>query len=207
MFRIVSIIGFLIVLVWIIRGFAGRSENTLAIKRWLRRQKQTVFNRGEEITSLNYLRSFFYLLAVLAVLVLAFTGFVPVIILGKHPSGFLLILHVTAVPFLAVSLALLSLFYAQRNRFSQADLSFWGGHEKEKTGRGNTTRIIILKKICFWLLIGLSIPLISSILLSMFTIYGTGGQSFLLHLHGYTALLFVIVAMIYAYFSIIVSKD
>ena len=209
MFRIVSIISFLIVLVLIIRGFTKQPENSPAIKRWLRLQRQAVFNRGDGFTSLNYVKSFFYLLAVLAVLIMAFTGFLPVIFLGKHLSGILMILHVTTAPVLAVSLALLSLFYAQRNIFTQADLESLGGRQrgKEETSHVNIERIIAMKKIFFWLLIALSIPLIASILLSMFNIYGTSGQSFLLHLHGYTALFFVIVAMAYAYFSILQSKS
>lgn len=206
MFRIISIVGFLIALVWIIRGFARQHESSQAINRWFFSQKQAIFDRENRVTSLTYLRGFFYLLAVLAVLILAFSGFLPVLFTGKHLSGFLMILHVTAAPFLAVSLALLSLFYAHRNRFSSTDLESLSGRQQESEPV-NGARIIALKKICFWLLIALSIPLISSILLSMFTIYGTIGQSFLLHLHGYSALCFVIVAMVHAYFSILEWKD
>jgi hypothetical protein len=54
----------------------------------------------------------------------------------------------------------------------------------------------------FWLLIFLALPLILSIVLSMFPLFGTHHQEILLALHGYVALVFTIVAIVHIYLVI-----
>jgi len=49
----------------------------------------------------------------------------------------------------------------------------------------------------------LALPVILSIVLSMFPLFGTDGQEFLLQLHRYSALLFALVAIMYTYLVIL----
>ena len=60
----------------------------------------------------------------------------------------------------------------------------------------------------FWLLIFLALPLILSIILSMFPLFGTHHQELLLASHGYVAMVFTIVAIVHIYLVIqIKMKD
>jgi cytochrome b561 len=77
----------------------------------------------------------------------------------------------------------LALMWAENRRFNKNDWPY-------------------LQKICFWLIIILAIPLILSIVLSMFPLFGTKGQEFLLDTHRYCALLLALVAIVYTYLII-----
>jgi len=56
---------------------------------------------------------------------------------------------------------------------------------------------ILVMKICFWLICTLAIPLILSIVLSMFPLFGIHGQKFLLQLHLYIALLLALAVIVH----------
>jgi hypothetical protein len=48
----------------------------------------------------------------------------------------------------------------------------------------------------------LALPVILSVVLSMFPLFGTDGQEFLLNLHRYSALLLALVAIVHTYLII-----
>ena len=58
------------------------------------------------------------------------------------------------------------------------------------------------QKITFWLLVVLALPLILSMVSSMFPLFGTHWQELLLELHRYSALLFALVAIVHIYLVI-----
>ena len=58
------------------------------------------------------------------------------------------------------------------------------------------------QRIAFWLIIFLALPLILSIVLSMFPYFGTHWQELLLSIHRYTALVFTLVAIVHTYLLI-----
>ena len=51
------------------------------------------------------------------------------------------------------------------------------------------------QKISFWLIVLVSLPVILSILLTMYPLFGTHGQEVLLYLHEYSALILVLVVV------------
>lgn len=63
------------------------------------------------------------------------------------------------------------------------------------------------QKITFWLLVVLALPLILSMVSSMFTLFGTHWQELLLEVHRYSALLFVLVAIVHIYLVIRVRMN
>jgi cytochrome b subunit of formate dehydrogenase len=154
------------------------------------------------------LRILVYLLALLCFVVLAITGFYPTLILGKHITGYLVMVHATFAPVFAVCLAVLAVMWARCCRFASGDwpcferivqrltLSNSSGDETARKGSG------IGQKIAFWLVIFLALPLILSIVLSMFPLFGTHWQEILLSMHRYTALIFAMVAILHTYFII-----
>jgi membrane protease YdiL (CAAX protease family) len=137
----------------------------------------------QKLGTVGVLRKLVYLLALLCFLVLVVTSFFPVLILKEPIHGYWLILHATFAPVFAICLVGLALMWAENRRFNKNDWPY-------------------LQKICFWLIIILAVPLILSIVLSMFPLFGTKGQEFLLDTHRYCALLLALVAIVYTYLII-----
>ncbi len=196
MFRIVSFIALAVIsagTVWALRSQLIQLAGT---KQMLRQQGQGLWDAMRQWRAmptpaiLPFLRKTFYFLTLLSFLILSLTGFLPVIILGSPISGLSLILHVTLAPLFAVSLAVLTLFWAHHHRFNRNDwqrLLYWIRREKAAPVKQQANPDL-WQKICFWLIVLLSVPVLSSIILSMYPLFGTANQEFLLHLHGYTAL-------------------
>ena len=205
MFRIISILvlaGVTAGIVWAVRSqliqLAGTQERLRqegeelgnALRQWRAMPAPVgVFMRG------------FYFITLISFLVLALSGFLPVMVLGSPISGLALILHVTLAPLFAVSLTVLTLFWAHRHRFNQSDwqrLLKW--LRKENTASNEQeANPDLWQKICFWLIVLLSVPVLISMILSMYPFFGTAGQEFLLHLHGYTALLMLLAVLMHTY--------
>jgi cytochrome b subunit of formate dehydrogenase len=212
MFRIVSFLllaGITAGLIWALRSQLIQVAGT---KQKLRQQGQSLSDAIRQIRSmplpaiLSIARKAFYFLAVLSFLVLAITGFLPVIISGSPISGLPLILHVTLAPLFAMSLAVLTVFRAYHHRFNRSDgqrLLQWIRREKSNELQANPN---VWQKICFWLIVLLSVPVLISVILSMYPLFGTAGQEFLLHLHGYTALLMLIAVVGHTYLMFLTTQ-
>jgi hypothetical protein len=127
-------------------------------------------------------------------LILAMTGFLPVLFLGSHLSGMLLVLHVTTAPVFALSLSALALLWAHRLRFDEAD---WGMVEGlgrwESPGKDAFVRFAL--KVGFWMVLVLSLPLLLTVILGLFPFFGTDGEALLIRLHGYSALFLMLTAL------------
>jgi len=151
---------------------------------------------------LDILRGLVYLAAVVCGAVLAITGFYPVLIKGKHISGYLMMLHATCAPVFAACMAALAVMWAGRCRFERFDcpltvrlVSWLGGKETcDEVACGSSG---VGQKALFWLLIVLSLPLILSIVLSMFPLFGTHYQNLFLGIHRYVAAVFVLAAALH----------
>lgn len=154
------------------------------------------------------LRILAYLLALVSFVVLALTGFYPVLILGEHISGYLVMLHVTFAPVLTVCVAVLAVMWASNCRFTAGD---WPWFERivkrvtsvksiDKTAKSKSSGLG--QKITFWLIIFLTLPLALSMVISMFTLFGTHGQELLLGLHRYIAYIFTVVVIVHTFLLI-----
>ena len=163
---------------------------------------------NNRLSIIGMLRILVYLAVLFCFLVLAMTGFYPTLVLGKHISGYLVMVHATFAPVFAVCLAVLAVMWARRWRFTSGD---WPWFERivqrltlsNKPGNDTTRKSSgIGQKLSFWLIIFLALPLILSIVLSMFPLFGTHWQEILLGMHRYTALVFAMVAILHTYFII-----
>ncbi len=197
MFQKISIIALIITLVAIVLHRIAvpskKSSSNNPLKRW---------------SVVRILRILVYLVALLCFIVLAITGFYPTLILGEHITGYLVMVHATFAPVFAICLAVLAVMWARCCRFTGGDwpwferiiqwltLSNNPGDDTTRKGSG------IGQKIAFWLVIFLALPLILSIVLSMFPLFGTHWQEILLSMHRYTALVFAMVAILHTYFII-----
>ncbi len=163
----------------------------------------TLFFLEQKLNLVGVLRRLIYLLALLCFVVLLITGFYPVLVYGEHLSGFLLMLHATFAPVFAACLAVLVVFWADNCRF---DKNYWPWLQRvlgrEAVNKAGVRKYELLQKICFWLIVLLALPVILSIVLGMFPLFGTDGQKFLLNLHRYSTLLLALVAIIHTYLVI-----
>jgi len=162
----------------------------------------------QKLSPVGVLRKLVYLLALLSFVVLAVTGFYPTLVLGEHISGYPLMIHATFAPIFAICLAVLAVMWAGRCRFTYSDWPWFKRIVQRVTLTKNASEEAhcessgLLQKITFWLIIFLALPLILSIVSSMFPIFGTHWQELLLDIHRYTALLFALVGIVHIYLAI-----
>ena len=208
MFRIISIIGFLLVL----GGICGHCLASAITKGYRWRPISilktlvhifTLLFLEQKLNVVGILRKLIYLLALLCFVILAVTGFYPVLIHDKHLTGYLLMLHATFAPVFAACLAVLAVFWADNCRLNK---NYWPWLQRllgrEAINKAAAEKYELLQKICFWLIVILALPVILSIVLSMFPLLGTKGQEFLLNTHRYSTLLLAMVAIVYTYLLI-----
>jgi len=129
-----------------------------------------------------------YIVTLLSIIILAFTGFWATIITGEPSTGYLLMLHCTAAGGFCLALPLSLIISAEKKRFVLGDFS-------------PGLRFVGVSKMCFWIFVLAAIPVILSIILSMFPLLGTAGQEFLYQTHRFCALLLVMAGLIYLGFS------
>lgn len=162
----------------------------------------------QKLNLAGVLRKLVYLLALLCFVILAVTGFYPTIILGEHISGYLIMVHATFAPIFAVCLAVLAVMWSSHCRFAYSDWPWFQRFVQRVTMVKSTSEETQSKssglgqKITFWLIIFLALPLILSIVLSMFPLFGTHWQELLLSMHRYTALVFALVGIVHTYLVI-----
>jgi len=213
MFRIISAIGFIVC-------FAGIAICCLALPckgcGWRPGQ---IFRRlihlftllfvEQRLSPVGVLRKLVYLLALLCFVVLAVTGFCPRLFFDKTISGYWLMLHATFAPVFAICLAVLVVMWASHCRFNKSD---WPWLQrlirrvilpktvnKEPVSEGTCP---FGQKITFWLIVVLSLPLILSIVSSMFPYFGTYWQELLLDTHRYCALALALAVIVHTYLMI-----
>jgi len=224
MFRTLSIIGFVGTFVGIAVccvAFPCRKECRWSPVEILRRLVHlfTLLFLEQKLSLVGALRKLVYLLALLCFVVLTVNGFCAAVVLEKSVSGYWIMLQTTAGGVFAVCLAILAVMWAGRCRFTQSDCPWLQGILKRITRWSIQTKIkdresdaenqkpighclSVGQKITFWLLIFLALPLILSIVSSMFVFFGTDWQEFLLAVHRYTALVFALVAIVHTYLMI-----
>jgi cytochrome b subunit of formate dehydrogenase len=156
---------------------------------------------------LGALKKLCYLLAVVCFVVLGFTGFYPLLVRGEHISGYLMMIHATFAPIFALCLAILALTWAGRHRFEKNDCPCMQRLLRRVTRlqipepQGACRCVLTAQKVAFWAVVALSLPLIGSILLSMFHLFGTYWQEVLLATHRWTAVVFGVAVILLTYLT------
>ena len=212
MFRTLSIIGFVVCFVCIgaycvVRPCKGCGWRPGQILRKLIHLFTLLFVE-QRLSLVGVLRKLVYLLALFCFVVLAVTGFYPVLVLGKQISGYWLMLHATFAPVFAACLAVLAVMWASHCRFTRSDWP-WLQRLIRRVILPKTDNTDLVgessnpgQKITFWLIVILAMPLILSMVSSMFPIFGTEGQELLLNMHRYSALLLALVVIVHTYLII-----
>ena len=160
----------------------------------------------QRLSLLGKFRKLLYLLALLCFAVLAVTGFYPALVLREELSGYLLMVHVSAGGAFAACLALLALMWADHCRFDGTDWQRLTGLFR-RTARPTTETppARLCQKLVFWIILVAALPLILSVVLSMFPLLGTEGQLLLAEVHRYCAVAFTVLGVWYIYLLGILS--
>lgn len=219
MFRMVSIMGFVACLATMALHFIiskpkaddlfgkDRSMRILDPLRWPILFLTLLFVE-QKWNLVGALRKLVFLLALLCFAVLVVTGFVPPLILGKAISGWWLVIHATFSPVFAACVAILAVMWADNSRL---DKNYWPWLNRvlRRLPQSNTLveKYELGRKICFWLILFLALPVILSAVLSMFTLFGTYGQELLLGLHRYSTLSLALFSMAWLYLSVMTEMQ
>ena len=189
MFRIIAIIGFAVVLV-------GMTLHYLA----LRARKGDWAAPRLMPDHMGIFRKLIYLVTLVCLIILTVTGFGAALISGKPLGGYGLMLHCAAAPIFSVGLVLWAVLGADRCRFNKDDWprrNIKQEHDSREAITG--TSLALAQKMCFWLIVVIALPVISSMVLGMFPLFGSEGQEMLYRLHQYSTLILVMAALVYIY--------
>lgn len=162
----------------------------------------------QKLSPLGILKKLIFLLALLCFAVLAVTGFYQRLVFGEPICGYFIIVHATFAPIFAICIAILAVLCAHSHRFEHNDWPLLQRIVERVTLRKALPKesvcrsVPLAQKITFWAIIALAIPLILSVVLSMFAFFGTSWQEFLLAAHRWTALVFAVVVIIHIYILI-----
>jgi len=169
MFRMISIMAYVVVLLGIILHYL-------------------MFSSGIKMRFACHglLRKGIFFLGLLSFVVLAVTGFGP-LFFGSRLQGYLLMVHMTLVPVFITCVAVLAVLTAGEFSFSRKD------------AETATSRFRKPAQCGFWLLLALSLPVTLTMTLSMLPLFGTHEQEFLFEAHRWCALVFSLTAVIELY--------
>lgn len=157
----------------------------------------------QKLSIIGILRKLVYLLALLCFVVLVVNGFYSSLVLAEPISGYWIMLQTTVGGVFTVCIAVLAVMWAHNCRLDKNYLPWLTNllrHQPANTAAPE--KYELCQKVCFWLIVFLALPLILSIILSMFPLFGTEGQKFLLQLHRYSALLLALAAILHTYLLI-----
>ncbi len=198
MYRVILLLvflGILFLIIWRTRtGKIKKESFTSYVDKTIRSFKENI--RWKNGDTLNTIRVLSYQLTLLFALLMAVTSFLPILIMGGQLTGFPLILHVTLAPFFCVSLAISALFWAHSQQFQEEDWSYLKKLQLNMD-KNDDINLKSWQKVYFWFFMLISLPAILSIVLSMYPLFGTGGQEALLEIHRYSTLLLFLIISIY----------
>lgn len=145
----------------------------------------------------------FYSSAILFI-IMALSGFLPFVSMGTSLSGLALIIHVTAAPLFCLTYAFYIILSAFQYKFEYDNYLFvFHRNSIEGSSEFEAAKDNVILKSAFWISAVVSVPVIISIILSMFPIFSTSGMHYLTDLHRYSVLIFTISFVINIFYSII----
>ena len=162
----------------------------------------------QENNLLGALRKLVFVVAVVCGAVLMVTGFAPPLVLHETISGWWLVIHATFAPVFAACVAILTVMWAGNCTFDK-DYLPWLSRLIARKPRSTEKpeKYELCRKVLFWVILFLALPVILSAVLSMFPIFGTHGQENLLCLHRYSTLTFVLLGVTYLYLMVLTQMN
>lgn len=175
--RISAIIALVVTGAWLYNYFKKNEGSWETTKAWFRQEMKSAFSKDFYV---NWQRTAFFILLI-AIAILALTGFIPWLILATPLGGFALMLHVIMTPIFAILVTVLVLAWAEKHTFNKKSAEFIKACvKKEQAAKSLADEFYA--RFFFWFMIIFSI-IVASMVFSMYPIFGTIGQEKLLALH------------------------
>ena len=205
MLRIISILVLVVTFGMIIWASRQRKDGSGAAWQWFRQQGKNFIQDLKNIksfTKITTIKKNLYYLTLICFLILALSGLIPFLILGQPLSGFLLLLHVAVSPIFAILIVTSTLIWAHEHRFERQNGQwlkqlFQKSKRRSKAASQNTCSL----KILFWLIVLFSMFL-TTIVVSMYPLFGSVGQDFLLDFHKFSAVGITVVVVLHTFLLI-----
>lgn len=175
--RILALIALVITAYWLVYYFKKNDGSWETAKSWTRQEMKAAFSKD---FYKNWQRTAFFILLI-AVDILALTGFIPWLILGAPLGGFALMLHVIMTPVFAILITILVLAWAEKHTFNKNSAEFIKACIK-KEEKAKSLADEFYTKFFFWFMVIFSI-VVATMVFSMYPIFGTIGQEKLLDIH------------------------
>jgi hypothetical protein len=160
---------------------------------------QNLSNKNKFLKFWSIIQYIIINLTLLLFIFMLLSSFIPTAITGDKLSGIFLVIHITIAPLFSLALALMVLLFSHQMQFNKSDFDQFA---KETSINRNDSLI----KIAFWSLSVLSVPLLFSIILILYPLFGTELQNFYITIHRITSLLFSIVVLAIIYFAVISKR-
>ncbi len=200
--RIISYIILIGTFTWLYLIFKSNKSDLKSAWQWFVNELKALWSDIKNFKSLKWadwiknFKKYLYLIAYLCFIVLALSGLIPYL-LGIHLTGYLLLIHVAVTPLFALCLVIIALIWAQEHRFNQKNWEWIKNNLFLKPGLQEPTgKNDLLKKLFFWLFLVFGMFL-TSIVLSMYPIFGSDGQKFLLDFHKFSAVIITAVVALH----------
>jgi cytochrome b subunit of formate dehydrogenase len=149
----------------------------------------------------HHFRDLVFFLALFCATILILTGFLFYLILGQSLGGMALLLHVAVAPVFAISMVACLITQAYTHRFDGDDWVLLKRWLETKKTAPEAKAFGFLQKVLFWPLMFFA-TLLTSIILTMFPVFGTMGQEFLLNVHRFSAVGFFVSMLFFIYILI-----
>lgn len=210
MFRILSIVAFIVSFIWIFK-YLKKSE--ISFKEISNYYFTELKNSCSDLKSirlktltenLHSIQSIVYLLTILGFIIMLITGFISLLFTGGALTGILLMIHVSVAPLISITFAILVVLFAHSNRFNDNDIIISNEDDGKKEIKYKDSAYL---KINFWLISVFSLPAMVSIILTMFPLFGTEGQINLLEIHRYSVLIISILVIFHIGLLSVSSKQ
>ncbi len=136
-----------------------------------------------------------------SLVILFVTGFAGRLLLGEAIHGYTLMVHVGLAPVFVISAGAVLVAWSYQCRLNENDRRGLASLLcLRKTASADTVNLGW--KLTFWLAMALVVPVSLSMVLGMFSIFGTHGQETLICLHQYSSLALTLSALIHVYLVI-----
>ena len=178
MFRLASLIGFAVaILIAVVFKFV--------------RGKDACFSAaGKDNRFIGFVKMLVVVFGMLSCGALIVTGFGNRLVFDGPPSGYILMVHAIAAPVFMMCVAAAAVLWANGARLSMSDFS------ADSPAVCESPEVCVRKRIGFWAVLVLSMPVFLSIIFIMLPIFGTHMQEVLLEIHRWCALLLAMMIII-----------
>lgn len=178
MFRLASLIGFAVAILTVI---------SLKIIK----PKGNCFSAaGKDNRFRSLVKKLVVIFGMLSAAILIITGFANRLVFDEMIGGYMLMVHATAAPVFMMCVAAAAVLWGASAKLSMSDFS---ANPPEVCER---PEVCVRKRIGFWAVLVLSLPVFFSIILSMLPVFGTHMQDVLFEVHRWCALLLTMVIIV-----------